>query len=108
VHLRARQTARATFTLEEDVKHAALVLEGQDDDSDGQTPIRITVNGREIFRGDNGFAERGWSTRMWFLPQNLLVAGKNEIVITDMAESTNPYFRWFMTSGVWIEKRAPR
>lgn len=108
LHLIAGNIARATFHLDEAVPEAALIIEGQDDDGDGRTPLLITVNGKEIFRGPNEFMECGWSTWMWFLPKDLLVKGENQIAIHDLSESTNVFRGWFMVSGVWLEKRKPR
>jgi hypothetical protein len=55
-----------------------LILSGQDNDGPGRTgaekkcQIRISVNGHEVFAGENPFVCRGWSQHEFVLPgQNL-------------------------------------
>lgn len=56
-------------------QEAELRIRGQDADKPGVTRIRILLNGREIFRGPNGFAKQGWSERRFRLPGEALVFG---------------------------------
>lgn len=91
---------RANFKLSEDPGESVLVVEGQDDDKEGATRVRISVNGNEIFRGENKFAELGWSTCSFAVPEGVFKKGDNEILIENMEEGTNPFAQWFMIADV--------
>jgi hypothetical protein len=91
---------RANFKLPQEIGSATLLVDGQDDDKEGRTRIRISVNGNEIFRGENKFAELGWSTCSFKIPEGALKKGDNELLIENMEEGTNPFAQWFMTADV--------
>ncbi|MHC4871461.1 MAG: DUF4838 domain-containing protein [Planctomycetota bacterium] len=106
--LRARQTgfasiARTDITLPQVPVNPKLIIAGQDDDKPGRTPIRITVNKKEIFRGINTFAEKGWSEVNFPLPAELLHKGENELTIEDLSETNYLYSRWLAIAEVRIE-----
>lgn len=73
-----------------------LALTGQDDDKPGSVPIRITINGTEVFSGPNGFAERGWSSREVAIPAGAIKAGLNELRLATLKDSPAPDAGWFM------------
>ena len=75
---------------------ARLALTAQDDDKPGRVAIRITVNDREVFSGPNAFAERGWSTAEFAIPDGVLKAGANELRIATLNESPAADAGWFM------------
>ena len=98
----------ATFEFEHaPPNHMQLLIEAQDDDKPGATLIRITVNGEEIFRGDNGFVERGWSTNSWTVPDGVLKQGNNTIAIENLEESSQLQSDWFMISSVILCPLSP-
>ncbi|NCO32465.1 MAG: hypothetical protein AUJ92_11300 [Armatimonadetes bacterium CG2_30_59_28] len=97
-------TLRAKFHLNSlSARQARLALEAQDDDKPGTTLIRIVLNGEELFRGPNGFVEKGWSDRVFPLPSGLLRAGANELMIQNLEESANVQAQWFMLAEARLE-----
>jgi hypothetical protein len=88
---------RTSFRLETvPASPARLVLTAQDDDKPGRVEIAITLNGTEVLRGPNAFAERGWSTAEFALPAGVLKAGMNELRIGTLNDSPAPDAGWFM------------
>lgn len=75
---------------------AKLVLTGQDDDKPGAVPIRVSVNGQEVFAGPNRCAEHNWSSQECSVPAGLLKAGENEIRIVTTEASRAADQGWFM------------
>ncbi len=80
-----------------------LVLEGQDDDKPYVTKIRISINGKELFQGANGFMKKGWSQREFQVPTGLLQEGENELSIENLEEINSTTSYWFMLAGAQIE-----
>jgi hypothetical protein len=72
------------------------VLTGLDDEWAGQVPILVAVNGVVVYQGSSGFnswepnsAAVAWSQLVLSFESDLLVAGQNQIVVTNMAEAAN-------------------
>ncbi|MCC6424216.1 MAG: beta-galactosidase trimerization domain-containing protein [Phycisphaerales bacterium] len=61
----SNHTMQAGFDLPAGASTAGSTLEisGLDQDKPGQTPIRISINGVELFSGPNGFQKIGWSEK---------------------------------------------
>ena len=74
---------------------SCLLIIGQDDDKPGMARIRITINGKEVFAGENGFSERGWSEREFLIPPDILKRGLNKICFRSLDESAAQK-KWFM------------
>lgn len=77
---------------------AMLTLTGLDDELAGSNPIELTVNGQSRFSGPSPFASwdgagdgsgAAWTTVEIELPADLLVAGRNEIVVANLSPSAN-------------------
>jgi len=99
---------RAPFRLTAQPKGSAeLIIHGQDDDKEEVTGIEILVNGKSIFRGPNGCAKKGWSTRRFRLAPAILRAGGNAITIRNLEDSSAFAARWFMVSGCAIRFASP-
>jgi hypothetical protein len=77
---------------------ARLALLAQDDDKPGAVEISIALNGSEIFRGPNPFAERGWSTAEFPIPAGVLKQGENELCIATLKDSPAADAGWFMVA----------
>ncbi len=75
---------------------ARLELLAQDDDKPGAVRIRISVNGTEVFAGENPFAELGWSSGEFAIPAGLLKPGGNEIRFETLDDSPAKDAGWFM------------
>jgi hypothetical protein len=90
-------SARLTFAAEDPGNgHAELVLDGLDDEWAGQVPIEVTVNGELVYQGRSGFAswdpnlpEANWSQTTIAFDAGLIVAGQNEIVVTNLSDAAN-------------------
>jgi len=101
---------RAEFEVEQaPAAGAVLKIEGQDSDKDLLPParIRITVNGREIHKGDCGFIHRGWSWRDFDLAPGILKPGKNVLEIENIGESGRMDCYWFGLSEAQILWKQP-
>lgn len=89
-------TMQATFNLQTQPRGTAqLSIEGMDSEGRAKTPIRIRVNGSEIFNGPNPLPdddlplETGtWSSYTWSFDAGLLRAGQNTISISNLAEGS--------------------
>ena len=76
---------------------ATLTLTGMDDELPALNPIRITVNGREIYAGPSPFANwdgtgdgsDAWSEATITLPADLLRAGRNEVTIANRTQAAS-------------------
>jgi hypothetical protein len=77
---------------------ATLTVTGLDDELAGSTPISLEVNGQQVFAGPSPFASwdgRGdgagaaWTTVAFELPAGLLVAGRNEVALANLAPAGN-------------------
>jgi serine/threonine-protein kinase len=91
----------ATLTFELDAEPtgaATLTVVGLDDEYGGTNPIRITVNGVEIFNGAAPFASwdaigRGegaaWTPANFSVPAGVLRAGANQITVSNLSPSAN-------------------
>jgi hypothetical protein len=90
-------SARLTFVARDNGGgQAELVLAGLDDEWAGQVPIQVTVNGEVVYQGDSGFEswdpslpEANWSRSTIAFDSNLIVAGQNEIVVTNLSDAAN-------------------
>lgn len=87
-------TMQATFSLQTQPRGTAqLSIEGMDSEGTAKTPIRIRVNGTEIFNGPNPLPdddlplETGtWDTYTWSFDAALLRPGENTISISNLAQ----------------------
>jgi hypothetical protein len=77
---------------------ATLYLEGLDDDWAGTNRIEVEVNGVTIFVGPNPFpnwdgivpgAGAAWGQRSFDIPEGLLTAGRNSVVVTNLEPAAN-------------------
>jgi hypothetical protein len=90
-------SARLTFVARDNGGgQAELVLAGLDDEWAGQVPIQVTVNGEVVYQGDSGFEswgpslpEANWSQSAIRFDSDLIVAGQNEIVVTNLSDAAN-------------------
>ena len=67
----SNHTMRVGFDLPEDFDATGLVtleLTGLDDLKPGRTPVRVSLNGITVYRGDNGFDEGLWRTLQYPVP----------------------------------------
>lgn len=86
-------TMQATFSLQTQPQGTAqLSVEGMDSEGAAKTPIRIRVNGTEIFNGPNPLpdddlplATGTWATYTWRFDAGLLRPGPNTISISNLA-----------------------
>ena len=75
---------------------ARLELVAQDDDKPGAVRIRASINGTEVFVGENQFEELGWSSGEFAIPAGLLKPGGNEIRFETLDDSPARDAGWFM------------
>jgi hypothetical protein len=77
---------------------ATLYLDGLDDDWAGTNRIAVEVNGVKIFAGPNPFpnwdgvvpgADAMWGQHPFDVPADLLQAGRNSIVVTNLEPAAN-------------------
>lgn len=75
-----------------------LTLTGLDDEWTGSTLIELTVDGQLIFAGPSPFASwdgigegsgAAWTTVTFELPAGLLIGGRNEVAIANLAPTAN-------------------
>jgi hypothetical protein len=86
-------TMQATFNLQTQPQGTAqLSIEGMDSEGTAKTPIRIRVNGTEIFNGPNPLPDDDlpldtgtWTTYTWSFDAGLLRPGQNTISISNLA-----------------------
>jgi hypothetical protein len=86
---------------------AVLTITGLDSENAPKTPISITINDREIFRGPAPFADDShdpdfrnapapWSDRSWPIPPDALRVGTNRLMIRNLADTADvgvpPFF----------------
>lgn len=98
-------TMSAEFSVDSPPAGAAtLELDGQDSDSlwAPAAPIRISINGTEVFSGVPGFVKRGWARRQFTIPAGVLRAGDNRLTITNLVNSDSPRVHWVMISEAII------
>ena len=60
-----------------------LFLEAMDDDAPSQCHVRVTLNGRELYRGPSGFPDAEWLCRRFPIPPGVLQPGTNELAIVN-------------------------
>lgn len=93
-------TMRASFTLYRLPKEAVFVhLKGRDDDAAGACEIEVKLNDKVLFEGPNTFPSDGWQTQRIPVPDGVLKAGTNELVIRNRepaGEAGQP--PWFMVA----------
>jgi hypothetical protein len=77
-----------------------LHLRGRDDDAPAQSLIRLELNGTTLFSGRNDFASPRFETRRFPIPEDVLRAGENTLVIasgeTNGRAGSPP---WFQLAG---------
>jgi hypothetical protein len=99
-------TMTATFDLTDDVDGKwKLMLDGQNHDK--LTPgaeFAVSVNGKEIFRGQNPFVRQGWSSTSYEIPASVLKQTGNTISITDLADGDVLFVDWLIIADVRIER----
>ena len=84
---------KSTATIALDLDYAPdaptfLAIEGQDDDKPGRSQLRVTVNGTEIFSGDDRFPELAWGRMGLNVPPGILKKGRNTIAISNVTPDT--------------------
>lgn len=79
---------RATFTLAEAPPAATLKIEGQGSDKDvmPEAPLRVTINGRQVYAGPCTFRRRGWSWLTIDVPAGVLRKGRNTVEIANTSD----------------------
>jgi serine/threonine protein kinase len=93
----------AAFELPEAPEcRARLTVEGMDSEGGAKTPIRVEVNGAEIYSGPNPLPDDDipldtgtWASHAFEFDGDLLRAGRNEVRISNLAEgafSLPPFF----------------
>lgn len=84
---------------------ATLTIDGQDSEKSWcpPAPIRISINGEEIFNGPNGFVKCGWSKRTFPIPAGVLKVGENTLTIENLAGSDSRSAHWFMLSEAIVK-----
>jgi len=88
---------RAEFVLAEAPAGAAVLrFEGKDSDKDlpPKTPIRISLNETEIFRGPVRVVKHDWSWQEVPIPAGTLKAGKNTLVFENIMASARLDHYW--------------
>lgn len=83
---------------------ARLSFEGQSCDklSVPPVPIRISINGKTLFEGENACRKHGWTPRNIPVPEGMLKQGKNTLVFENLAKSDSRVSHWFMIAGAEI------
>lgn len=84
---------RASFTLQGvPTGSAELSVEAMDSEDAAKTPILITINGRELYRGPSPFANDDlpldsgtWETQVWRFDSAWLRSGENVLAINNTA-----------------------
>lgn len=96
---------KANFELDaEPDGPAELKLEGQNADKDlpPSTPIRVTINGRNVYQGPCDFPPRGWSWRTLPIEEGVLRKGINTIRIENLMDSARIDHWWVAISEAEI------
>ena len=79
--------------------NAFLFLDATDDDAPTQCPIRISLNGQELFRGPSGFPDSQWLSRRFPIAPGVLKVGSNELSIDNLSpEGAKGMPPWFMVA----------
>jgi hypothetical protein len=91
--------ATLAFSLDDaPVSSATLTLDGLDDEWAGNVEIEVTVNGVAIFSGPSPFSSwdgqghgenAAWSSCPFEIPQGVLQAGENQIVVANLEPAAN-------------------
>ncbi len=106
---------RASFAVAgQPAGEALLRIEGMDSEGPARTPISISVNGAEIYRGpnplpDDDFAyETGtWASETWSFDAGLLRPGVNEIAVSNLDEGAFGGPPFFMLDYAELSYGAP-
>jgi len=96
---------QAAFTLDAaPAGGATLKIEAQNSDKDlpPSTPIRITINGKQVFQGPCKFPPRGWAWRTFDVPAGVLAKGRNTIRIENQMDSARLDHYWVAVSEVQV------
>ena len=97
---------RASFVVEPWPAAAdyQLIVSGQNDDREQKCRIRIRVNDKTIFEGENPFIRRGWSTSKFTIPGGALKRN-NTLAIRNIEDSDSKSGPpWFMLNYAVIRK----
>ncbi|MFW6059457.1 MAG: hypothetical protein ACODAQ_04715 [Phycisphaeraceae bacterium] len=95
-------STRAEFTLERAPGgDARLEIIGLDDNHDGNTPIRIEINGETVHEGRTIFADpehiyrpHPWKTQRFDVPAGALRQGRNTLTLTNLTDGRTDALRW--------------
>ena len=77
---------------------ATLTITGLDDEAEGNNPIRIQVNGVEIYNGPSPFPtwdgvgageSAAWTSVAFTVRAGVLRAGTNEIALSNLSQAAN-------------------
>ncbi len=71
-------------------KDGVLYLEGLDDEKEGVASVRVSINGKVVYEGVNGYAGEDWSVREIPVPAGLFVAGENTLLIENITPDKIP------------------
>jgi hypothetical protein len=100
---------RASFVVEPWPAAAdyQLIVSGQSDEPEQKCRIRIRVNDKTIFEGDNPFVRRGWSTTTFKIPGGALKRNSTLTIrnIEDSDSKSGP--PWFMLNYAVLRKGDP-
>jgi hypothetical protein len=101
-----QSVAKFNFTANPD-KNAELIIDGQDCDKFWcpTAPLLITLNGRQIFKGDSGFKKRGWSKQIYVIHAGTLKKGENTLAIKNLFSTDSLVSHWFMLNEAQIVLR---
>jgi len=83
-----------------------LFLHGRDDDAADTCPIAVTLNGKTVFVGPSGFPGDAWKWNRYALSPQVLVRGRNELVIRNtVREGPLGQPPWFMVASACVGGR---
>ena len=94
----AHATMEVTFPLKSVPPGPLFVhLKGRDDDYPAQCAIAIELNGRTLFEGRNTYSTKAFETKRFAIPEGVLKAGENTLVIASREKEGNvgmpPWFQ---------------
>lgn len=78
-------------------------LKARDDDAPGTCRVSIVLNGRTLFEGPNRFSDGRWKVEKLPIPEGVLKAGQNELVIANLEPQGQVGLPpWFMVASCGI------
>ncbi len=81
-----------------------LIISGQDDDAREKCRIRVSVNGHEIYSGENPFVSRGWSRHTFVLPAMTLDRSNTLLIESIEPDGQENAVPWFMINYAVLRK----